>query len=66
MTTVMDEMLATAPHMLMLAPFAPSVLLGRETTLWKMQNRQAMLVQMTKTTTLKARKKVTRVFDGGH
>lgn len=64
-TAVMDEMPATAPHVLMLASLAPSALLGRESTSWKMQNRQAMLVQMTKTPTSKARKKATRIFDGG-
>ena len=64
-TTVMDEMLATAPHVLMLAPLAPSALLGRESTFWKPQNQQVTLVQMTKTPTSKARKKAMRIFDGG-
>ena len=64
-TAVMDEMPATAPHVLMLAPLAPSALLGCESTSWKMQNRQSMLVQMTKTPISKARKKATRIFDGG-
>ena len=65
-TTVINEMPAIAPHVLMLAPLAPSALLGCESTSWKMQNRQSMLVQMTKIPTSKARKKATRIFDGGH
>ena len=44
MTTVINEMPTTASHVLMLAPLAPSALLGRKPALWKMQNRQAMLV----------------------
>ena len=65
-TTVMDKMLATAPHVLMLTPLAPSTLIGHNSTLWKMQNQQAMTVQMTKTPTSKDRKKVMGIFDGGH
>ena len=64
-TTVMDKMLATARHVLMLAPLAPSAQLGRESTSWKTQTRLAMLVQMTKTPTPKELKKTTRIFDGG-
>ena len=66
MTTVIDDMLATARHVLMLVPLALSAPLGRESTLWKMHTRPAMLVQMSKISTSKARKKTTGIFNGGH